>query len=422
MTTVQGASFIICLMEIDTNLAIFVMNESKKGRMKGDVHLRYCGKLVKIYLFHPIKFYIPKALKMKILTVILILTFNILCFGQRTAQFADSIRIAYHIPEISYAVIDSKTILEIAALGRHSTELPDSATIKDRFHIGSNTKAMTAFVIAKYVEKGKLKWTSKFFDVFPEWKANSKIEYYNITLQDLLSHRVRIQAFQGDNDPIIPNFTGTNQVKRENFGKFVLTLKPVDIDTIDKFTYSNAGYTLASLMLEKVTNKSWEQLIEKVFNKDLKLDINFSWPENQNVRDTWGHLFENGRLIPVPSNTSYHLDYTEPAGDINIKLTDFVKFIQFNLQGLEGESNYLAARTYQYIHKGIGNYSLGWYNIYENGKELSTHSGTAGTYYSLVHIDRINRKAYIIFANSFNQDTQQGVRLLMRKLKEYYGR
>ena len=358
---------------------------------------------------------------MRKLTTILFLTITTICFGQKTIQFADSIRIAYNIPEISYAVIDSKTIFEISALGKHSTELPDKATFNDRFHIGSNTKAMTAFIIAKYVEKGKLKWTTKFFDIFPEWKDNSRVEYYKITLQDLLSHRARILPFQGDNDPTIPDFKGTKQAKRKSFGKFVLTLNPVDIDSIHIFSYSNADYTLATLMLEKVTKKSWEQLVEKVFNQDLKLNVKLSWPENQKTKDTWGHSFENDKLIPVPSNTNYHLDFTEPAGDINIKLKDFVKFIQLNLQGLKGNNNYLTAKTYQFIHKGIDNYSLGWYNIYENGKELSTHSGTAGTYYTLVHIHRIKGKAYIIFTNSFSQDTQEGVRLLMRKLKENYG-
>ncbi|MBK6994974.1 MAG: serine hydrolase [Lewinellaceae bacterium] len=357
---------------------------------------------------------------MRKLSSILFLIIPTIFFGQQTIQFADSIRIAYNIPEISYAVIDSKTILEISSLGMHSTELPDTATINDRFHIGSNTKAMTAFIIAKYVEKGKLKWTTKFFDLFSDWKENSKVEYYNITLQDLLSHRARIQPFQGDNDPTIPDFKGTKQEKRKAFGKFVLTLNPVEIDTLHKFNYSNAGYTLATLMLEKVTKKSWEQLVEKVFNKDLKLNVKFSWPENQKTKDTWGHSFENDKLIPVASNTDYQLDFTEPAGDINIELKDYVKFIQLNLQGLQGYNNYINAKTYQFIHKGIDGYSLGWYNIYENSKELSTHSGTAGTYYSLVHIDRIKGKAYIIFANSFNQDTQQGVRLLMRKLKENY--
>lgn len=353
--------------------------------------------------------------------ILLFLTIATACIGQKSIQFADSIRKIYNIPEISYAVIDSKTTIEIEALGYHSSSLPDTATLHDRFHIGSNTKAMTAFIISKYVEKGKLKWTTPFFELFPKWIETSKSDYLNITLQELLSHNAGIQPFQGENDPQIPEFKGTKQEKREQFGQFVLTLMPANMDTTNPFMYSNAGYTLATLMLEKVTGKSWEQLVEKVFNKDLKLNVKLSWPENQKQKETWGHSFENGKLKPVPSTIDYHLDYTEPSGDINIKLIDYIKFIQLHLDGLSGKNNYLKAETYKYIHKGIENYSIGWYNIYENNKELSTHSGTAGTYYSLVHIDRINKKAYIIFTNSFNTDTQQGVRLLIRKLKENYG-
>jgi len=357
---------------------------------------------------------------MKRLATILFVTITSTSFGQKTIQFADSIRTAYKIPEISYAVITNNRTLEIAAIGKHATALPDTATLNDRFHIGSNTKAMTAFMIAKYVEQGKLKWTTKFFDLFPEWKNSSKAGYVNITLQDLLAHKAGIQPFQGDNDPVIPTFNGTKQDKRKQFGKFVLTLEPAKTDTTP-FVYSNAGYTLATLMLEKTTGKTWEQLVEKVFNKDLKLNVKLSWPENQKQKDTWGHSFENDTLTPVPSTVDYHLDYTEPAGDINIKLVDYIKFIRLNLDGLSGKNNYLRATTYKFIHKGIENYSIGWYNIYENSIELSTHSGTAGTYYSITHIDRKKNIAYIIFTNSFNTATQQGVRLLMRKLKENYG-
>jgi CubicO group peptidase (beta-lactamase class C family) len=359
---------------------------------------------------------------MRIITTIIFLSITTISFGQKTIQFADSIRNTYNIPEVSYAVVDSKSTLEIAALGKHSIDLPDTATLNDRFHIGSNTKAMTAFIIAKYVEKGKLKWTTYFFDLFPEWKEKSKPDYANITLQDLLSHKAGIQPFQGDGDPQIPDFNGTNQEKRKQFGQFVLRLESVKIDDQNPFIYSNAGYTLATLMLEKVTGKSWEQLIEKVFNRDLKLNVKLSWPENQKLKDTWGHSTENGKLKPVPSTFDYHLDYTEPAGDLNIELKDYIKFIQLNLKGLEGQDNYLKSKTYKFIHKGVENYSLGWFNIHENGKELSVHSGTgAFTYFTIVHIDRIKNIAYIIFTNSFNNDTQQGVRLLMRKLKEDYG-
>lgn len=363
-----------------------------------------------------------KFRKMKKLIIFLFLTITTISFGQNSIQFADSIRKACKIPELSYAVVSDDSIMEIQALGLHSVALNDSATLNDRFHIGSNTKAMTAFIIAKYVEKGKLKWTTKFFDLFPEWKEKSKPEYANISLQDLLSHKAGIWPFQGEGDPEIPDFKGTNPEKREQFGRFVLTLEPVFPDEQNPFIYSNAGYTLATLMVEKATGKSWEQLVEKVFNKDLQLNVKLSWPENQKTKDTWGHNSENGKLIPVPSTVDYHLDFTEPAGDLNIKLQDYIKFIQLNLQGLNGENNYLKADTYKFIHKGIENYSLGWFNIYENGQELSVHSGTgAFTYFTIVHIDRIKGKAYIIFTNSFNQDTQQGVRLLMRKLKENYG-
>ncbi len=359
---------------------------------------------------------------MKKLLTILSIGFWAMCPGQKTVQFADSIRKYYHIPEISYAVVDDKTVLEIAALGRHAVNLPDTATLNDRFHIGSNTKAMTAFIIARYVEKGKLQWTTPFFDLFPEWKTKSNPGYEKITLQDLLSHRAGIQPFQGENDPTIPDFTGTNQQKRVQFGQFVLTLEPMFPDEQNPFVYSNAGYTLATLMVEKVTGKSWEQLVENVFNKDLKLHVKLSWPENQKHKDTWGHQSENGKLIPVPSAAGSHLDYTEPAGDINIKLKDYIKFIQLNLKGLNGENNYLKAETYQFMHNGTENYAMGWFNIKENGKELSVHSGTgAFTYFTIVHIDRKKGKAFIIATNSLNDDTQQGVRLLMRKLKQNYG-
>ncbi|MGV3697974.1 serine hydrolase domain-containing protein [Flavobacterium sp.] len=352
----------------------------------------------------------------------LFLFITTISFGQKTAKYADSIRISYNIPEISYAVVDSKSTLEIVALGLHSVELQDRATLNDRFHIGSNTKAMTAFIIAKYVENEKLNWTTRFFDIFPEWKEGSRTDYADITLLDLLSHKAKIQPFQGENDPQIPQFKGTNQQKRNQFAKFVLTLESVKPDGQNQFTYSNAGYTLATLMLERVTGKSWEQLVTKVFNKDLKLNVKLSWPENQKRKDTWGHSTENENLRPIPSTWDYHLDYTEPAGDLNIKLKDYAKFIQLNLQGLDGLDNYLKSETYKLIHKGVENYALGWFNIYENGKELSVHSGTgAFTYFTIVHIDRLKSKAYIIFTNSFNSNTQQGVRMLMKKLKENYG-
>ena len=55
--------------------------------------------------------------------------------GQKTVRYADCIQRSFPIPELSYAVIDSKKILEMAALGKHSIELLDTATIKNQYKI-----------------------------------------------------------------------------------------------------------------------------------------------------------------------------------------------------------------------------------------------------------------------------------------------
>lgn len=367
-----------------------------------------------------------KTRKLSVLYIrLLVLSFTIstIGYGQQTLRFADSVKQAFHIPEICYAVVTADTVLEIAATGQHSINLADTATIDDRFHIGSNTKALTAFMIAKYVERGKLKWNTKLFDIFPEWKKVSNQVYRNITLQDLLSHRAGIQPFQGFDDPVIPTFKGSRVEKRKAFGKWVLALQPVLPDSANPFVYSNAGYTLAALMLEKVAGKTWELVADDIFNKDLKLSIGFSWPENQSQKDTWGHIFENGKFVPLPSNTDFSLDYTEPSSNINICIKDYIRYIQMNIAGLSGQNNYLKSSTYTFIHTGIPGYSLGWYNIQEGTESLSTHAGTATTYYTIAHIDRKRHLAYIIFTNAFDDtNIPQGVRLLMRELKKNYGK
>lgn len=341
--------------------------------------------------------------------------------AQNTFQFADSIREAHQIPELSYAVVTGDKILEIQALGKHSVNLPDKATLSDRFHLGSNTKALTAFLAAKCVEQGKLQWSSRFFDFFPAWKADSKPDYQDVTLQELLSHRAHIWPFPGFDDPKIPKFIGNKQQQREAFGKFVLTLAPAANEENHVFRYSNADYTLAALMLEKSTGKTWEQLVEKILNKDLNLNIGFSWPENIKHKDTWGHSMENNKLVAEPCTSSYHIDLTEPAGDLNAKLTDYLKFVQQNIRGLQGDDKYLTAKTYQFLHDGASQYAMGWYNSHDNGQIFSTHSGTAGTYFTLVSIDRQKNIGYIIFTNAFHEQVPKGVTLLMRKLKANYG-
>jgi len=342
---------------------------------------------------------------------------------QNIQTFVDSLMQTGQIPELGYAVISADSILELQTVGFHRTDLKNEKTraeITDYFHLGSNTKAITGFVAAYLVENNKIKWTTKFFDLFPDWKKQSNPAYSEITLAYLLSHRAKIQPYtSGLEYQELPDFKGDKSEKRKQFAKYLLIEKPV-IDNGKVYNYSNAGYTVAALMLEEVSGKTWEQLTKEIMLTKLNVNIEFSWPNKISLNQPYGHWIENGTLQSLAPDINYNLELGEPAGDISMTLPDYTKFIQLNLQGLLGKDNVLKASTYNYLHFGLADYSIGWSNVNKDDKQFSEHSGSAGTFFCHTLIDKTNKLAYIIVANSATGETQQGIfKLLDRLIKKY---
>ena len=73
-------------------------------------------------------------------------------------------------PGLLAAVIDEKGVLAIGAAGVRKKDSPEEITVNDLVHIGSNTKAMTATMLAVLVENGIFPhdWETTIADVFPE--------------------------------------------------------------------------------------------------------------------------------------------------------------------------------------------------------------------------------------------------------------
>ena len=112
------------------------------------------------------------------------------------ARQIDSIRIEHNIPSIAYGVTRNDSIIVLNAIGYKDIQSKERVHVENYYHIGSNTKAFTGFLAAKIVEDNLIKWDTKFFDLYPELKNESDSTYYNITLEELLSHRARIIGFK----------------------------------------------------------------------------------------------------------------------------------------------------------------------------------------------------------------------------------
>jgi D-alanyl-D-alanine carboxypeptidase len=146
--------------------------------------------------------------------------------AQQLKKSADSLRQAGEIPELSYAIFSSDSVLTSNTLGFHSSTLKNERTKalpSDYMHLGSNTKAITGLIAAYLVEQRQISWTAKFFALFPEWKAVANPAYYEITLADLLSHRAGIKPLTSGADfQALPKFAGTKSSQRKLLSYYLL--------------------------------------------------------------------------------------------------------------------------------------------------------------------------------------------------------
>jgi D-alanyl-D-alanine carboxypeptidase len=134
-------------------------------------------------------------------------------------------------------------------------------TAASRFRIASITKTYTAVMILQLVEEGKLKLTDTLDKFFPQVPNAQKI-----TILQILSHRSGIPNVRRDQATWKP---GAPVTRDEMLALIVKGTPAFEPDT--KNSYSNSGYYLLSLILEKVTGKPYDQALEERINSRIGL-------------------------------------------------------------------------------------------------------------------------------------------------------
>lgn len=346
--------------------------------------------------------------------------FNAASKGQSLITYADSIRKLYQIPALGYAVVTSDNIIELKTLGVRRANTNFRVTQNDKFHIGSNTKAITSYLAALLVQQGQLKWDTKFFDLFPELKEKSKEVYHTITLQDLLTMRGKLPAYSYNSEkPSQKQIKGAdNATQRYQLAQYFLSQKPQAEE--NGLTLSNADYILAGLMIEKASGKSYEQLLNDLGDL-IDAKFGFNYPNTTDTLQPYGHDID---LNIVPPSENYKLNWLLTAGNINISLPDYSNFIQLQLIGLKGESDLLSAEVYNQLLFGLPAFSFGWFTKVDSATQhhIAYNTGNAGAFITQVEIIKEIGKGYIIFTNSATTKTSEGVSVLMDELKRRYGK
>jgi CubicO group peptidase (beta-lactamase class C family) len=134
-----------------------------------------------------------------------------------------------------------------------------------KFRLGSVTKQFTAMLIVQLVAENKLKLDAPVSTYLPDYPR----KYGNIiTIHHLLTHTSGIPDFTSFSSyRDIMNAPRSPKELVKLFADSALQFTPGE-----KFKYSNSGYILLGYIIEKITDKSYEQVLQSKIFEPLKMN------------------------------------------------------------------------------------------------------------------------------------------------------
>jgi len=319
----------------------------------------------------------------------------------------EPIRLQYKLPALAAAVVKNDRLISLGAVGVRRTDNKDSVTSNDSFHLGSCTKAMTATLCAILVQQGKLKWDSTIGEVFADQRDKIKPEWHKVTLEQLLRHR------SGLPDDTVPDATflrvralsGPMLKQRRQFIELVLSQNQTTAPGV-KYQYSNAGYVLAGAMCERVTGKTWEDLMREMLFKPLAMTTaGFGPPGSAKAVDQpCGHFESGEKLAPMPpgSPLADNPAVMGPCGTVHCSLPDWAKFAALHLRGEKGKDPLLPDEVFRKLHTPTdGDYAYGWIVTKRGwaGGTVLTHSGSNTLWLAVIWVAPKLDTAYLAATN-----------------------
>lgn len=198
-------------------------------------------------------------------------------------------------------------------------------TAKNRFRIGSITKMFTATLILQLVEERKLKLTDTLDKFLPQVPNAGKI-----TIAQILSHRSGIPNISREQNAQ-GNVNTTPMTKDEHLALIVTATPNFEPDT--KSLYSNSGYFLLGLIIEKLTGKSYEAALQEKIASKIGLRDTYTATGNIDVNKN-----ESLTYFMIPGGDWKQVPETHPsllfsAGAIVSTPKDLARFIQALFDG-----------------------------------------------------------------------------------------
>jgi CubicO group peptidase (beta-lactamase class C family) len=345
----------------------------------------------------------------------------------------------YELPALAAAVVKEGVILSAGAVGTRRVGTQEPVTLHDRFHIGSDTKAFTALLVAMMVEEGKLRWNSSAAEVFPELAEKMNPACRPVTIEQLLSHT---SGTPTDNEDIMKLYVEAmlqdgNLDEMRYFLTSQWSRRSLEPDPGTKFSYSNLGYSVAGAVLERVSGKTWDELIRERIFVPLGLKTAGLGPQSSlgKVDAPLGHSFVGGKVkafLAGPNGDGPAI--IGPAGIAHMSIMDFAKWAGWNAGQGKRKPVLVKPEMIRKLHTPVidmpekkdaapgtparGRYGLGWGELPERWAPypLIYHGGSNGMNLAHIWLDPGHDFAMVLATNVGGLKANQALLSLVAEL------
>lgn len=279
------------------------------------------------------------------------------------------------------------------------------------FDIGSITKQFTAAAIIKLEMQGKLNTDdklTKYFDNLPEDKAE-------ITLHDLLRHSSGLPGGVGGD---------YEAISEKEFIDKVLQA-PLRFKSGTAFSYSNIGYSLLGIVIEKVSGRSYEQYLYENLWKPAGMETTgYSHPRFDSAQIATGYRDEEewGKPNSKPWEKGAPYWHLKANGGVLSTAGDMYKWHR----ALLSDKILSKAAKEKYHHPKLRDgedakryYGYGW-GMFKTNRDtfFATHNGTNRVFYSDMYRFIDEDVAIIMLSNKAHPSFRESGREIARILFE----
>lgn len=310
--------------------------------------------------------------------------------------YSESMAQLESVPGAAVVVVKDGKIIYQKGFGYADLEKDLPFTHNTAFYIASCTKAYTGLMAAQLDAEGIIPLDSKLIDYFPDAPFHQDLKISQITLKDLLTHSSGLE-----NDPIGFRVAYSGE---HNLSKLIDLLKASEPNRAGygKFQYSNIGYNIYAMVVEKVTGRSWKDVLaDKVF-QPLGMQHTTAYISDAD-RFHWPLAAPYYGLGKDDISSVYlqKRDNTmQSAGGLITTCSDLGKWLLLQLsQGKAGDRQIFPAQLLQYSQSTLvpndekrdpfpsQGYGLGWHNgTYESQRVIWHYGGFPG---AMTHISFI---------------------------------